>query len=127
MRQRHVAIGGEVELREDDLRPLREVDAGHDGGQRQRHIDRDGELVGIGVHHLSKGVLEARHLREDVVHPHGVGSPFGGPGVDVLLQVTLGPKGDGPERRADQVGLRPDDRELVAIPLEVGHFSCFSR
>src|SRR5438045_3894438 len=65
---------------------------------------------------------------EDVLEPHRVGGPFGGPSVHVLVHVPAGPTGDGSQRRADQVRLPSHNRKLVAVGLErVGHRSCSSR
>ena len=116
--QRDVAVRGEVELGEDDLVPFGEIQAGEHGRQRQRDVDGDGELVGVASDQGREGRLDRSHPGEDVLHPDEVGGALFRPCVDVVLEVALGPARYRPERRADQIGLLPDDGELVAVGLE---------
>ena len=127
IRQGDVPVGGEVELGEDDLAALREVDTGHDGGQCEGHVNRDGQLLAVCADESPERVLEPPHLREDVLHPDGVGRSLGRPHVHVVLQIPLRTRRNGSERSADQIRLRAHDRELVSVGLEVDHVSCFSR
>jgi hypothetical protein len=126
MSEGDMAVGREVELGEDDLPTRREIDAGHDRGQGQGDVHRDGQLVSIRADHRAERVLEPAHLGEDVLHPYRVRRALSRPHIHVLVQVSAGAGGDRPQRGADQVSLLAEDGELVAIALDV-HQPCFSR
>ena len=97
----------------------REVQARRDRRQGDRDVGGERYLVLVAPRERRERTLQGPHPREDVLEPHVVGSALRAPRVEVLLQIRLGSARHRAERRADQVGLVCQHRELVPPAGEI--------
>src|SRR6266508_1938942 len=107
-------VGGKVQLRKDHLAAPGEVHTRRDRREGDRDVRGDGQLVGMAAGQRREALLQRAHGGEDVLEPYVVRRAFGGPRIDVRIQVAARPPRDRTERRAAQVGLPLEDRELLA-------------
>ena len=64
-----VAVRGKVEIRDDDLRPLRVIERARDPHEAGRHVRLDGDLVARRAEHPGDAIAKGFVLADPVVVP----------------------------------------------------------